>query len=216
MKLHRAVAPLGCAWAVLASAPAHALAVFVLSWSDVTCGLIGADGARSPQACDGRSFSASVDPGEAVFVSATLHYQYSDDGLPLPPGLWAFPGNPGVTYRVSGEAGALYFYSNRCSSFLECIGRPADRIDTFNRGSEPLILGNNDVPDSLTGELHLEATSGELATWPFGGVVRTAFLDASGRTISGIAPAVPEPASYALMLAGLAAVGAAARRHRRG
>jgi hypothetical protein len=199
MKPRHSIAALACAWAFLAAAPAHAMAVLDVSWSDVTCGLIGADGTRSQHMCDGRSFSAYVDPGEAVFVSATLHYRYSDDGLLLPPGSWAFPGNPGVTYRMTGEAGALYLYSNQCSSFQECINRPVERIDTFNRTSTPLILGNNDVPDSLTGELQLVATSGQLATWP-GGATRTAFVDASAYTISGIAPAVPEPGSYALML----------------
>ena len=55
------------------------MAVLDVSWSDVTCGLIGADGTRSQHMCDGRSFSAHVDPGEAAYVSATLHYH----GTPL-------------------------------------------------------------------------------------------------------------------------------------
>lgn len=186
----------------------------------MTCGLIGVDGTRSEQPCDGlsqfeplrRGLTAFVNPGESVFVSGTLHYRYSDEGLPLPPGTFAFEfPRPGVAYPVTGEASALYFWSNQCSVFPECINLPLEGTDTFNHTSDPLILGNNDVPDSLTGALQLMATSGQALTWPVG-ATRTAFVNADASTVSGIAPAIPEPSTYALMLAGLAALGAVARR----
>lgn len=196
------------------AASAHAETTLTWLWSGVGCGLIAANGTRTERPCDGRSFSALVMPGESVFVAATLRYQYSDDGLPLDPGAtWGFiTGGGGSFRRVTHEAGALYFYSNQCSTFQECMSRPVEQVDTFNGPVGPLILGDNDVPDNLSGEFGLFATSGQLATWP-GGAVRTARIDVQGLGLSGIAPAIPEPATYALMLAGLAALGRAKRRH---
>jgi hypothetical protein len=205
--------------------PAHALAVLTLSWSDVTCGLIGTDGTRTEQPCDaaygGRSFSAIVNSGESVFVSANLHYEYSDDGLALDPnGNWAFPRlGPGPFPRQTHESAALYFYSNQCASYWECLGRPTwEIVDDFNRTSDPLIL-HNEMPDHLSGDLLLFASSGVVATWPHPRQ-RTAFVDARGFTVDArgvggavFVPAIPEPATWALMFVGLAALGLARRTH---
>lgn len=205
------------AFLVVAGVAAHAETTLTWGWTDIHCGVIAADGTRTQQPCDARSFSALVMPGESVFVGATLHYSYSDDGLALDPGgNWGFvTGCCGSFRRVTHEAGALYLYSNQCSSLQECMGRPFDRVDTFNPTSSPLILGDNDVPDTITGELGLFATSGQSATSPFG-AMRTAFVDALGFGHSGIAAAVPEPSSCALLLAGLAMLYAVTRRRARG
>jgi hypothetical protein len=43
-----------------AAASARAEATLTHGWTDISCGVIGANGMRTEQPCDGRSFSALV------------------------------------------------------------------------------------------------------------------------------------------------------------
>jgi PEP-CTERM motif len=192
---------------------ASAMTTFTYTWTNITCGIIAADGSRAEESCSGPSFAAMVEPGQSVFVSASLSYTYSDDGLPLEqPGFFqtdAF----GHGRSVDHEAAVIFMTSNLCLSRL-CLltgGRP-DLLDTFS-GPTGLIFGENAVPDEASGAVGFFASAGVPSTQLSGGT-RFAFFHASVTTFSGV-PAIPEPGTYALMLAGLALLGVVALRRGR-
>lgn len=191
---------------------ASAMTTFTYTWTNITCGIIAADGSRTAQSCSGPSFAAMVEPGESVFVSASLSYTYSDDGLPLEqPGFFQTDAL-GHGRSLDHEAAVISMMSNLCLTRL-CLlfgGRP-DSIDTGPSGG--LIFGENMVPDEESGAVGFFASSGVPSTSPPSpfGYTRLAFFIASVTTFSGVTP-VPEPGTYALMLAGLAMLGAAARQ----
>lgn len=195
---------------------AFAMTTLTYHWSDITCGLVGLDDTRTTLTCPSAelSFSAIVQPGQSVFLTATLNYAYHDDGRPLDQRGF-FQLDPfGLTMQfVDHEAGGLAFVANGCSGRRVCDQPPYD-TDSSNVPFT-IVLGDNDQPDDLSGQSVFTVTAGIASDW-FGGAPRTAFIRvADVRTYSGVAP-VPEPATYALMLAGLALVGAAARRRGHG
>ena len=198
----------------LAGACARAETTLTFEWTNIHCGIIAADGSRAEQSCTGPSFSALAQPGQSVFVSASLSYTYSDDGLPLEhPGFFqtdAF----GHGRSVDHEAAVIFMTSNLCQSRL-CLltgGRP-DLLDSFS-GPTGLIFGENTVPDETSGAVSFFASSGVPSNF-LSGEMRIAFFSASVTTFSGVTP-IPEPSTYALTLAGLALLGVAALRRVRG
>lgn len=203
----------------LACGSASALTTLTFNWTDVTCGIVAADGTQTAaQTCTGGggvspSFSAVVNAGESVFVSANLRYTYSDDGLGLERP-FAFQLDPsGLRVRfVDHEAAALYALSNDCQS--RYCQRPPELTDAFV-GPFVLILGDNAFPDSFSGEQNYFASAGLSAGSPYGQASRGAFLAINGsQVLQGVAAPIPEPATSALMLFGLVAVVGATRRRR--
>jgi PEP-CTERM motif len=203
--------------ALLGAASASAMAITTLTyhWTDVTCGIVSAGGATTSQPCPGSgpSFTALVQPGESAFVTATLAYSYHDDGLLLDrPETFQVDPFGLRNVAVYHEASSLYFISNQCTS--RSCGQPPERTDSFS-GPFSILFGNDDVPDDQTGRIDFSAKAGLANSFP-GPESRTVFFNVSTvRTFSQV-NAVPEPSTYALMLAGLAMVGTAARRRRRG
>ncbi len=200
-----------CLWAHGASA----MTTLTYNWSNINCGLVDLDGTRTTLTCPSAdlSFSAMAQPGQSVFLTATLNYAYHDDGLPLAERGYFQLDPYGLTGQlVDHEAGGLTFVTNGCSGFRLCP-QPPHYIDSSNLPFK-IVFGDNDQPDDLSGQSVFTVTAGIASDW-FGGAPRTAFIRvANVTTYSGVAP-VPEPGTYALMLAGLALMGVAAQRRGR-
>lgn len=183
---------------------ARATTTLTTSWSDVECGLVATDGTRTAQPCPGPSpsFSALAQPGEFVYVSATLNYTYSDDGLRLDRP-WAYQlDESGLRVQVvEYESAGLYLISNDCRG--RSCARPPDVVNSFD-GPFLLLLGNNDTPDLFSGQQRFTATSGVAADWFFAST-RTAFMAVNAQVVQSVTP-IPEPQTWALMLAGLGAL----------
>ncbi len=189
---------------VLLPPAARATTTLTTSWSDIECGIIATDGTRTARPCPGPtpSFSALAQPGESVYVSATLNYTYSDDGLRLDrPWGYQVDGSGLRVQFVEYESAGLYLVSSDCRG--RSCPRPTDVTSSFN-GPFLLLLGNNDTPDSFSGQQRFTATSGVSANWPFAGT-RTAFMAISAQMVQSVTP-IPEPQTWALMLAGLGAL----------
>jgi PEP-CTERM motif len=193
---------------------APAMTTLTYTWSNIDCGIVNADSTRSSLPCtagSGPSFASLAQPGQSVFVTATLNYTYHDDGLALEPRGF-FQLDPfGLRIRyVDHEAAGFSVRANGC--FSRSCNQPPEQTDTFS-GPYTTVLGDNDVPDDLSGQIVFSSTAGVQPSWP-GAETRTAFLSVfDERVFSGVSPA-PEPASFLLLGAGLLLLGMAARRQR--
>jgi hypothetical protein len=174
-----------------------------------TCGIRGASGTTffecsSAHGTD-RGFQAIVQPGETAFVSATLRYSYSDEGLALEhPATIQLNSRGTLTRQTDHEVGVIYFNSNLCQDIICGLATPP-WILTGGVGFPPLVLGENDTPDAVTADIELSSFVSVASSAPsaFQGFV---FVDYLGVTFSGVA-AVPEPGSWLLLVAGLWGLG---------
>lgn len=201
--------------ALLATLGASAAAMTTLTydWIDIHCGITSPDGTSAARPCptDRPTFTAVVQPGESAFVTATLAYTYHDDGLPLDRQAGFQMDTSGFQMRYfDHEAAGVGFYSSTCQD--RYCHPYAEWTETFS-GPVRVLLGDNDVPDDLTGRIGFSVTAGVNSAWP-GAETRTAFISAWSMEFSPV-NAVPEPSTYALMLAGLMSMGFLARRQGR-
>ena len=166
-------------------------------------------------------FAALLQPGWSATIRADIHYAYHDDGLPVDPRVAQFQNDTsGVGNTVvDHEAGAIYVASSFCQNRYCSAGG----IETSGTPFAPFLLGNNDVPDDLTGTWSVFATSNrpsdnqtpDFARLNIGAFGRYFSADGTGGLVNAIAAPVPEPSTYALFMAGLALLGAVRCRARK-
>jgi hypothetical protein len=190
--------------------PARAVATLDAWLTDFACLFTDENGITSGVPCNGPTVTAVLGPGDAVMITATLHYDYHDDGLAIaePRMAWIqMDWNGFSTIYATHEVGWILVFGSHCGSRY-CAHPPGlDELgtDTF----PPILLGLNDVADDLSGELQVSAGY-RVAADPFIG----GFMPTAGLSVASFTHSIPEPATTALMLVGLAAIGLAVRRRR--
>lgn len=198
---------------ILGSASATAMTTLTYEWVDVRCGIVTSGGLTTALPCpmDTPSFTARVQPGESVVVTAILSYRYHDDGLPLGrvDGFQMDTSGFHMTY-FDHEAAGLGFFSSTCQNrYCNPFPHWTDSVS----GPIAVVIGNNDTADDLTGSISFSVAAGISSSW-FGPDTRTAYVSVWSREFSPVT-AVPEPSTYVLMLAGLLSMAALARRRGR-
>ena len=197
------------------SVSSSAMTTLTYEWVDLHCGITSPDGSITALPCATDqlrpTFTAVVQPGESAFVSATLAYTYHDDGLPLVRQAGFQMDTFGFQTRYfDHEAAGLGIFSSACQDRY-CHPFP-EWTESFS-GPVRVLLGDNDVPDDLTGRIDYTVTAGLDSAWHWGGS-RTAYINAWSLEFTPV-NAVPEPSTYALMLAGLLSISLLARRRGR-
>jgi hypothetical protein len=193
--------------ALLPAGPVQALVTLDTQIVDIRCG-VTSDAGTAFSECSSPSFSAALAPGQTAFLSLTVDFHYTDDGLPLErPFAFQLDPNGLNMLPVPYEAAVLYPQSNNCSGSRYC--RPPPHLVLGGTGFAPLVLGLNDEPDDIRASWDLSVTIGAAAGQPLGATADL-FLGFTPVTVS--AP-IPEPATVALLGSGLAAL--AWRRRRR-
>jgi hypothetical protein len=183
------------------------------------CSTTSPDGTTTSVPCESGGWSPTLEPGWSALMTATIGYSYADDGRRLDS-----PASIQVSHMgsvtASFESAVLYSVTSasRCSIFHGGDHCSIDSVpyDAYFdvAASYPLFLSNNDVAEAVSGQF--EVTTGWLWRPPsnfYGqGYTLTPTLSVD---VWGIAHAVPEPSTWALMIGPLLGLGVFARRRRK-
>ena len=183
------------------------------------CSTTSPDGITTGVPCDAAGWSPTLEPGWSALMTATIGYSYADDGRRL-----SSPASIQVSLRgsvmASFESAVLYSTTSTSPCYISRGGAHCSRdvapydayFDVAPR--YPLFLSNNDVAEAVSGQF--EVTTGWLWDPPgnfYGqGYTLTPTLSVD---VWGIAYAVPEPSTWALMIGPLLGLGVFARRRRK-
>jgi hypothetical protein len=197
----RALISVGALFLAIASSSASATTTLDWEVSNISCGLTDlVTGNTLYGDCDALSFNVRAFAGQRAFLTATISYHYTDDGLPID-----YPA------RFQTDAfGAGTIANFESGGFLAtgsgCV-RPNCNPDFSGVGFQTAILGLNDQPDDFSGSVTFStyASPSTPSQLPVAG---TLFIDV--RPIIFTAP-VPEPATLALMACGLLGLAVHAR-----
>lgn len=161
-------------------------------------------------------FNATLNAGNEVHVStdtgsgvATLSYDdmgtlsLADDSYNFAMSVFGLSG-PATMYHIHGPASSAATGPVR-------VGLDAAPFVSFNSGGTLLVGGNGVAPSSFGAMSMLDALMGSLA---YVNVHTAANPAGAVRGQLELVAVVPEPSSYALLLAGLGVVGFVARRRR--
>ncbi len=180
-----------------AAAPAHALATLETNASNISCGITDSNGVTMFSDCSSLSFAVTPQPGQSAFLRGTLNYQCTDDGLPVP--FVSIPITTGVAFQTSFEAGLILFPNDLCDPRFRGFVPPSVSFSSSPSLRTPLIPGQNEQSDDITGSVDMFATLSQTAD---GRLPFSATLSIGGLA-SAISTPVPEPATWALMASGL-------------
>jgi hypothetical protein len=148
----------------------------------------------------------TTDFSHSRYLSYTFNYTYSDDGLAA--------GNGSFESATLAFRPQVLESSGSFATSIDVVGAPADAF-AFVWGPPhgyALVLGDNDHPDSFSGTLRVDLRpGGGSGSTLIGGLEPV--LSLVSVTDGGVPP-IPEPSTYALLLAGLGAIGVWAQRKR--